>query len=163
MRLWSLFFVAIAIHLIALSVSADEREKKLIEAARQGDLPAVKQLIANDWTRDNEIAAKKVWPSFRGKAARGIAVGQNLPDQWDAEKGEGVRWKTPIPGLGHSCPDSLGGQSVHHHGRQQRWNREAENRPVRRRRLGERSLTTFVAAVLSRPRHRSHTLAPRGP
>ena len=104
MRRWSLLIVAIAIHVITLSASADEQEKKLIEAAWQTDLPAVTQSLADDWKRDNAIAARKIWPSFRGRAARGIAVGQNLPDQWNAEKGEGVRWKTPIPGLGNSCP-----------------------------------------------------------
>jgi outer membrane protein assembly factor BamB len=89
MRLLSLFFVAIAIHAITLPASADE---------------PVKKLIADDWRRDNAKAARKTWPSFRGIAARGIAVGQHLPEQWNVEKGEGVRWKTPIPGLGNSCP-----------------------------------------------------------
>ncbi len=45
------------------------------------------------------------WPSFRGPNARGIAEGSNaLPSTWNVESGENVRWKTPIPGLGHSSP-----------------------------------------------------------
>ncbi len=44
------------------------------------------------------------WPSFRGPAASGIADGQHPPTVWDAEKGLNVRWKTAIPGFGHSCP-----------------------------------------------------------
>jgi outer membrane protein assembly factor BamB len=45
------------------------------------------------------------WASFRGPHASGVArAGQNLPDAWDAAKGEGVRWKTRIPGLAHSSP-----------------------------------------------------------
>lgn len=44
------------------------------------------------------------WPSFRGAGARGVATGQNLPDRWDISSGEGVRWKTPIPGLANSAP-----------------------------------------------------------
>lgn len=44
------------------------------------------------------------WPSFRGPRASGIADGQNPPTTWDAPKGLNVRWKTPIPGLGHSSP-----------------------------------------------------------
>lgn len=45
------------------------------------------------------------WASFRGPHASGVAVeGQNLPEKWDAGRGAGVRWKTPIPGLAHSSP-----------------------------------------------------------
>jgi outer membrane protein assembly factor BamB len=44
------------------------------------------------------------WPSFRGVNASGVADGQYPPTHWDAEKGENVAWKTPIPGIGHSCP-----------------------------------------------------------
>jgi outer membrane protein assembly factor BamB len=44
------------------------------------------------------------WPSFRGPHASGVADGQFPPLTWDATKGRNVRWKVPIPGLGHSCP-----------------------------------------------------------
>ncbi len=44
------------------------------------------------------------WPSFRGNYAAGVADGQNLPEQWDGEKGTNVKWKTRIPGLSHSSP-----------------------------------------------------------
>jgi outer membrane protein assembly factor BamB len=44
------------------------------------------------------------WPQFRGPDASGVADGQNLPLTWDVQTGENVKWKTPIPGLGHSCP-----------------------------------------------------------
>ena len=44
------------------------------------------------------------WPSFRGPAASGNSDKQNLPLQWDAQKGTNVRWKTPIAGLAHSSP-----------------------------------------------------------
>ncbi|MEK6337475.1 MAG: PQQ-binding-like beta-propeller repeat protein [Acidobacteriota bacterium] len=44
------------------------------------------------------------WPSFRGPQASGIAENQNLPDRWDAKSGEGILWRTPIPGLAHSSP-----------------------------------------------------------
>ncbi len=42
------------------------------------------------------------WPSFRGPGAAGVADGQFPPVTWSANTN--VRWKTPIPGLGHSCP-----------------------------------------------------------
>jgi outer membrane protein assembly factor BamB len=44
------------------------------------------------------------WPSFRGRQASGVADGQNLPDRWDAAKGENILWRTPVPGLAHSSP-----------------------------------------------------------
>ena len=44
------------------------------------------------------------WPSFRGPQARGTAEGFKTPERWNVEKSENVKWKTPIPGLGHSCP-----------------------------------------------------------
>jgi outer membrane protein assembly factor BamB len=44
------------------------------------------------------------WPSFRGLDGTGVADGQQPPLTWDLKTGKNVRWKTPIPGLGHSCP-----------------------------------------------------------
>ncbi|MBW7904446.1 MAG: PQQ-like beta-propeller repeat protein [Phycisphaerae bacterium] len=44
------------------------------------------------------------WPGFRGPLASGVAEGFALPTSWDVEKGENIRWRTPIAGLGHSCP-----------------------------------------------------------
>jgi outer membrane protein assembly factor BamB len=39
------------------------------------------------------------WPSFRGPVASGVADGWRTPERWDATKGEGVLWKTPVPGI----------------------------------------------------------------
>jgi outer membrane protein assembly factor BamB len=44
------------------------------------------------------------WPQFRGILATGIAEGYPLPSSWDIAKGQGLSWKTPIPGLGLSSP-----------------------------------------------------------
>jgi len=44
------------------------------------------------------------WPSFRGPFARGVRDGEGLPVEWDVRTGRNVRFKTPIPGLGHSSP-----------------------------------------------------------
>ena len=44
------------------------------------------------------------WPSFRGIHASGVAEGHPTLTTWDATKGEGLRWKTPIEGLGLSSP-----------------------------------------------------------
>ncbi len=50
------------------------------------------------------VAAAGSWPAFRGPGARGVADGENLPVSWNVETGENVRWRTPIPGFGHSSP-----------------------------------------------------------
>jgi len=44
------------------------------------------------------------WPSFRGAGASGSLPGFETAVNWDVDAGEGVRWKTPIPGLAHSSP-----------------------------------------------------------
>jgi outer membrane protein assembly factor BamB len=51
-----------------------------------------------------QVSAVLNWPQFRGPNASGIGDGQQAPTHWNVEKGEGVLWKTAIPGLGHSCP-----------------------------------------------------------
>lgn len=43
------------------------------------------------------------WPGFRGDNAAGIGDG-NPPVAWNGETGQGVAWKTPLPGLAHSSP-----------------------------------------------------------
>lgn len=44
------------------------------------------------------------WPQFRGPAASGVSTGPATPVEWDVENGANVKWKTPLPGLGHSAP-----------------------------------------------------------
>jgi len=44
------------------------------------------------------------WPQFRGASARGVAEGHPTATTWDVPSRKGVRWKTPIPGLGHAGP-----------------------------------------------------------
>lgn len=44
------------------------------------------------------------WPQFRGPQASGVDSNAPAPVQWNVEKGENVRWRTPIPGLAHSAP-----------------------------------------------------------
>jgi outer membrane protein assembly factor BamB len=44
------------------------------------------------------------WPSFRGPLASGVADGQNLPVEWNLDRGTNVLWNTPIHGLAHSSP-----------------------------------------------------------
>ena len=49
-------------------------------------------------------AADDSWPSFRGQGARGVADGHATAVTWNVPAGEGVFWKTAIPGLAHSSP-----------------------------------------------------------
>ena len=49
--------------------------------------------------------AKEVnWPQFRGPGSSGIAEGFQTPTTWSVPDSRNLKWKTPIPGLGHSCP-----------------------------------------------------------
>ena len=50
------------------------------------------------------VATPLNWPSFRGPDGTGVADGQQPPVTWNDKDGTNVRWKTSIPGLGHSCP-----------------------------------------------------------
>ena len=50
------------------------------------------------------------WPSFRGTNAAGVADGFPLPNEWSVPASRNVRWKAPIPGLGHSSPVIWGGR-----------------------------------------------------
>jgi hypothetical protein len=44
------------------------------------------------------------WPGFRGPFATGIIDNADTPVEWDVGSGKNIKWKTRIPGLGHSCP-----------------------------------------------------------
>jgi outer membrane protein assembly factor BamB len=84
-----------------LTVKAGKQEMAFqrVEAAKDG-----KPAIAKVEDKGGVVTAPLNWPSFRGPHATGVADGQFPPLVWDAEKMQSVRWKTPIPGLGHSCP-----------------------------------------------------------
>ena len=42
------------------------------------------------------------WPQFRGPSGQGLAPDASPPTEWSET--QNVRWKTDIPGLGHSSP-----------------------------------------------------------
>jgi outer membrane protein assembly factor BamB len=44
----------------------------------------------------------KYWPRWRGPSGQGYVAGSNYVDAWSAT--ENVKWKTAVPGLGHSSP-----------------------------------------------------------
>jgi outer membrane protein assembly factor BamB len=78
----------------------NEAVYKRVEKAAANDDP--KPVAVED--QPGVVKAACNWPSFRGANATGVADGQYPPLRWDAEKGTNILWKTPIPGLGHSCP-----------------------------------------------------------
>lgn len=47
-------------------------------------------------------AADSNWPQWRGPEGSGVSAERNLPVEWGEAKN--VRWKTPLPGKGHSSP-----------------------------------------------------------
>jgi outer membrane protein assembly factor BamB len=50
------------------------------------------------------VASAQNWPQFRGPGATGVVEGQKAAATWNAQKSENTRWRTEIPGLGHSSP-----------------------------------------------------------
>lgn len=51
---------------------------------------------------EDEIAHS--WPSFRGPGGRGLSAYTNIPTTWNAESGQNIRWKTPVPLPGNNSP-----------------------------------------------------------
>ncbi len=58
------------------------------------------------------LGADPEWPAFRGRLGVGVSDGFALPAAWNADvstgKPVGIRWKSPVPGLGHSSPIIVG-------------------------------------------------------
>ena len=52
------------------------------------------------------ISAAEDWMQFRGPGSNGVGSGKNLPTKWSET--ENVVWKTKLPGLGDSCPITVG-------------------------------------------------------
>jgi outer membrane protein assembly factor BamB len=44
------------------------------------------------------------WPGFRGPWACGFIDGAKTAATWNVDSSLNIKWKTPIPGLAHSCP-----------------------------------------------------------
>src|SRR5215471_5437433 len=86
---------------VILSVALGCRADRTVQTSSEPTLAAEVE------TAENRIVSPvtpQPWPSFRGINASGVADGEHPPLTWDAEKGVNIGWKTPIPGLGHSCP-----------------------------------------------------------
>lgn len=50
----------------------------------------------------SSVAYSADWPMWRGPQGDGIVTDPGVPTRWSAT--ENVRWKVPVPGIGHSSP-----------------------------------------------------------
>jgi outer membrane protein assembly factor BamB len=57
-----------------------------------------------DSVRLAERSAPRPWPAFRGDNAAGNGDGQGAVVEWDVDKNQNIRWKTPIPGISNASP-----------------------------------------------------------
>lgn len=59
-------------------------------------------VIPSSEARTGSTKAGLNWSQWRGPDSQGISPETGLPTEWSAEKN--IKWKTPIPGRGHSSP-----------------------------------------------------------
>jgi len=52
--------------------------------------------------------SKSAWPQWRGSGGSGVSTETNVLLEWDAH--QGVLWRTPLPGRGHSSPVVVDGR-----------------------------------------------------
>ncbi len=50
------------------------------------------------------LAMAENWPKWRGPRGDGTSQESGVPTKWNGETGDGIVWKVPIPGVGHSSP-----------------------------------------------------------
>lgn len=51
-----------------------------------------------------ESDVQRNWPQWRGPLGTGVAPQANPPVEWSDRDGRNIRWKTELPGRGHSTP-----------------------------------------------------------
>jgi outer membrane protein assembly factor BamB/antitoxin (DNA-binding transcriptional repressor) of toxin-antitoxin stability system len=57
-----------------------------------------------DPVRPSPRTAARPWPGFRGDNASGNGDGQGAVVEWNIERNQNIRWKTPIPGIANASP-----------------------------------------------------------
>lgn len=55
-----------------------------------------------------QILPERQWPGYRGYMASGVLENANLPETFNFDKMENVRWRIKIPGMGISSPSIWG-------------------------------------------------------
>jgi outer membrane protein assembly factor BamB len=53
---------------------------------------------------EDDDQASTNWPQYRGKQATGVAEGHEIPEMFDVESGENVKWRIEVDGMSHSAP-----------------------------------------------------------
>jgi outer membrane protein assembly factor BamB len=86
---------------LKIDKNSDRVFERVEAAADAGETPKATPVVREP---EGVVAKPLNWPQFRGAGASGVADGQFPPTAFDVPTGANVRWKTPIPGLGHSCP-----------------------------------------------------------
>lgn len=62
-------------------------------------------LVVNPFASVTRVVAGDSWHVWRGRDGNNHAAATaNVPESWNLATGENVRWKTEIPGRGHSTP-----------------------------------------------------------
>ncbi len=63
-------------------------------------------LLAAAFARADPAAGDALdnWPQWRGPLGTGVAPQGNPPVEWNGQDGQNIRWKTELPGRGHSTP-----------------------------------------------------------
>jgi len=51
-----------------------------------------------------QVTSAENWPNWRGPRGDGTSQDKLVPVKWDATTGDGVVWKSKLPGVGHSSP-----------------------------------------------------------
>ncbi len=51
-----------------------------------------------------QVEYNQQWPGFRGPNGCGIIENAKTPAVWSVDSSSHIKWKVPVPGLGHSCP-----------------------------------------------------------
>lgn len=93
--------------------TADKKvaEAKPASSDAEGNADADDAAAAKFVSADMDVSSVN-WPGFRGVGSRGIADGQNAPAEWtvdeDESENKNLKWKTPVAGLGMSCPSVWG-------------------------------------------------------
>jgi len=88
------------------SVPAQDEAQQSLDIQEDG---TDKSLVAAPTLRASDVTPIN-WPQFRGIGATGIADGQFPPTTFDGVRAVNVQFRTPIPGLGHSCPVIFNGR-----------------------------------------------------
>ena len=90
--------------LLGKAPAVEPTDLKASAPAAASAAPAAPAALEETAASRGAAVVPRPWPMFRGPGSGGVADGQGAPTSWDVEKGRGVRFKTPIPGLALSSP-----------------------------------------------------------